>query len=83
MQYNMEVIQEVDSSEANSIGFQTPRHKMEFFKFNSSNRMEDEAEEACSILSAKRQRSRPRSASENLFLEKTRIIDFLSEWRNK
>lgn len=37
----MEVIQEVDSSEANSIGFQTPRHKMDFFKFNSSNRMED------------------------------------------
>lgn len=41
LQYNMEVIQEVDSSEANSIGFQTPRHKMDFFKFNSSNRMED------------------------------------------
>jgi hypothetical protein len=41
----MEVIQEVDSSDANSIGFHSPHAKIRFFKFNSASRMEDESEE--------------------------------------
>lgn len=41
IRYNIDVIPEVDSSEANSIGVQSPCHKMDFFKFNAANKMED------------------------------------------
>lgn len=80
----MEIIPEVDSSEANSIGINSPRHKMEFFKFNNSGKMEDESDDSLELRSVKRRRPRPRYMSENnVFHSKTRILDFLSEYRNK
>ena len=75
----MEVIPEVDSSDANSIGFHSPHVKLDFFKFNAANKMEDESEELNQVTPTKRSRYRPRSFSENnAFVSKSRIIDFLS-----
>jgi hypothetical protein len=46
--------------------------------------MEDESEDMNQPTPVKRSRSRPRSFSENnAFVSKSRIIDFLSEFKNK
>lgn len=84
IQYFIDVIPEVDSSDANSIGFQSPRIKKDFFQCHLQNKGGEERGDSVDLVSAKRPRARPRSYSENSpLMPRIKILDFLKNKEKK